>query len=184
MSRKVLAVMVIGILVLGAVFASGTSKSAIEVQGSPYSFQKIRYKNTIEYESETGWGGKVGYLYYCYPNLYVGADLTYSNFRYAQKQNRYIVVGLMAKGGVLMDMSDSFKIDLALKAGADLRKWGSNTKFYPSFAAYAGAVYRLNEVIDITAGADLKLASQMNKNPVYSSVDTSVHCCFGARIGL
>lgn len=195
MGKKILAVLAIGIVVLGAGFA----KSVIEIQVSPFSAQKIMYRNTVEYNSQYGFGGKIGYSYnynpYLYTGadvtysnynlyLYIGADVTYSNYKYAEKQNRYVVFGLMAKTGFILGFGGAFKTDFALKAGIDLRHWGNSSKLYPTLGLYLGAFYSLNEKIAVTAGADLNVAVQENINPVYNSVDVALVCNTGVRVSL
>ena len=181
MSKKVLAVLTIAILVLAGVYASAHT---VEVQVSPFSYQKILYRNTMQYDSQYGFGIRVGYSYNYDPNLYVGADLSYSNFKYAEKQNRYLIIDLMAKTGFVLDFGSAFKTDFAIKAGVDLRKWGSNAKFYPTAALYVGGMYTINEKIDVTLGAELKVAGQQNINPVYNSVDIGALSYLGVRVSL
>ena len=179
MSKKLLTVLVVGILALCAVFASDHS---IEVQVSPFSFQKIKLNVPAEYNSQYGWGAKVGYRYGTV--AYAGADLSYSNYKYEGQDNRYIVWTLMAKGGVFVDIAKSFKVDMAIGAGADLRVWGDLAKFYPTAGFYLGGLFNVSEKVGVTAGADLRFAWQDNKDSAYSSMDTDVICSLGARVNL
>ena len=181
MTKKVLAVLVVGILVLCAVFASKTS---VEVQVSPFSFQKIKLNTPAEYDSEYGWGAKVGYIYNVTPQVYAGVDFSYSNFKIEKQDNRYLVWSLMAKGGVFVDIAKSFKVDMALQAGADLRVWGDLSKFYPTAGFYLGGLCSVSENLGLTAGADLRFAWQDNKDSAYSSMDTDVMLNVGVRVDL
>ena len=184
MNKKTITVLAIGILVLGAAFASGTSKSVVEVQISPFSVQKIMFRNTAEYDSKYGFGLRVGYLYNYEQYLYAGADLSCSNYKYEKEQNRYLVLGLMGKIGFFLDFDGAFKTDFALKAGVDLRKWADTAKFYPTVAVYLGGQYAVNEKIAVTLGADFKAASQQNKNIAYNSLDLAINCYTGISINL
>lgn len=179
MSKRILMVLVLGLLVLCSVFASNHS---VEVQVSPFSFQKIKLNAPAEYDSQYGWGAKVGYRYGTV--AYAGADLSYSNYKYEGQDNRYIVWTLMAKGGVLVDLSKVIKVDMSLGAGADLRIWGDTKKFYPMAGFYLGGLFCVSEKVGITAGADLRFTWQDNKDSAYSSMDTNVLCNLGARVNL
>ena len=179
MSKKLLAILVVGILVLCAVSASAHS---VEAQFSPFSFQKIKLDTPAEYNSKYGWGIKAGYRYGS--NAYAGADLSYSNYKYEGQDNRYLVWTLMARGGVLVDMCRAFSLDLAIGAGADLRVWGDKTKLYPTAGFYLGGLYKVSEKVGVTCGADLRFAWQDNKVKAYSSMDTDVICSLGARVNL
>jgi len=179
MSKKLLVILVVGILALCAVFASNHS---IEVSVSPFSFQKIKLDTPAEYNSKYGWGVKAGYRYGS--NLYVGADVSYSNYKYGEEKNHYLVWTLMAKGGVLVDVCKAFKLDLGLGAGADLRVWGDLSKVYPTAGFYLGGLFNVSEKVGVTAGADLRFAWQDNKVKAYSSMDTDVICSLGARVNL
>lgn len=181
MSRKLLAVLVVGILVLGAVFAS---KSILEVQVSPFSFQEILYSNNMKYGSKYGFGVKAGYVYVFYPRRYVGVDLSYLNFKYAEKENRYLVLGLMGKIGTTIDMGEPLSFDFALKAGVDLRKWSSNAKFYPTLGLYTGLLYQINEKTGVSLGAEFKAAAQQSNNPAFNSIDLGVLGYLGVNISL
>ena len=131
MCKKVLIVLVVGVVALCAVFASNHS---IEVSGSPFSFQNIKLDTPAEYNSKYGWGVKAGYRYSITPDVYVGTDVSYSNYKYGEEKNHYLIWTLMAMGGVLVDMCKAFKLDLGLGAGADLRfAWQDNkVKAYSS----------------------------------------------------
>ena len=179
MSKKLLTVLVVGILALCAVFASDHS---IEVQVSPFSFQKIKLNVPAEYNSQYGWGAKVGYRYGTV--AYAGADLSYSNYKYEGQDNRYIVWTLMAKGGALVEVCKAFKLDIAIGTGADLRVWGDVSRCYPTVGFYLGGLFNVNEKLGITTGADLRLTWQNNKVKAYSSRDFNVLCNLGVRVNL
>lgn len=181
MSKKILAILVVGILVLCVVSASNHS---VETSISPFSFQNIKLDTPASYNSKYGCGVKAGYRYDNTPYTYVGADFSFVNFKYDGQKNHYLVWTLMAKCGVFVDVSKAFKIDLAMGAGVDLRVWGDVAKFYPTAGFYMGGLYRINEAIGLTAGADLRFAWQDNKNSAYSSIDTDVICSLGARVKL
>lgn len=179
MRKKLFVALAVFLLALTCTFAS----HSISFQASPYSVQKLSIQTSQEYVSEYGWGVKAGYRYSYADLAFVGADLSFSDYKYDEHNSRYLVLSTMAKYGFVIPMNN-FYMDFDMGAGIDLRMFDSMTKFYPSFGVYMGLGYKVSEKVELTAGADFHAAWQTHATESLSSVDTSILCRIGARVNL
>lgn len=179
--KRIFVFLMVSLVVISALFASSSS---IEAQFSPFSFQKIKTNVPADFNSKYGWGLKVGYRYNFTKLYYAGADVSYLDYKYTDQSNHYHVCSIVAKFGIIANISNSFKVDVNLGSGMDIRSWGSTTKTYPTFGLYAGGIYYVSEKVGITAGADLRFTWQKNNDKTFNSFDLNIVSNLGARINL
>ncbi|MCR4676459.1 MAG: outer membrane beta-barrel protein [Sphaerochaetaceae bacterium] len=179
MKKRPIVLLVICLITLSCAFAS----HSVSLQASPYAIQKICFQTSTEYVSEYGWGVKAGYRYSYAESVFVGTDLSFSDYKYDETSSRYMVLSAKAKYGFKIPMNN-FYMDVDMGAGVDLRIFDSIAKFYPSFGVYMGFGYKVSKKVELTAGTDLHVAWQTHETEDFSSVDTAIICTFGTRVNL
>lgn len=180
--KKSITVALLCLLVCAFVFASDHN---INVQVSPYSYQHIGLRVPAEYKSDYGWGLKAGYRFHYSEVGEIGADFSFSDYKYSSDtSNRYLVYSLLVNVGTQIKITKAMGLDIDFGAGAEIRNWKSVTNVYPVFGCYVGLSYAVSPMVDLTAGTDLRIGWQDNNNSFYSSNDFDVICNLGARINL
>ena len=178
MKRKMLAVLIVCTLALLSVSAATHS---ILAQVSPYSYQNVELRLPAEFKSGYGWGAKVGYRFHYSEVWEIGADISFSSYKYSTS---YLVFSLLAKTGAQIKFSDVLNLDMDFGAGAELRSYKSVSRIYPVFGGYVGLSYAVSPMVDITAGADLRFSWQDNAESALSSNDFNLICNLGVKINL
>ena len=174
MKRKALLAVVFCILVLSCASAG---KFSIVGQVSPYSLQTITLQ-TGRHSSSYGFGFTAGGRYYVEDNLTAGLDVNLDVFNYRELENKYLVIGFMAKAGYSFDFSEKVYGEAEIGLGLDIRKIGDRSQAAFGMEAYFGGGYRFTEKISATAGVDLEHGFQGN------STDFAVRFRLGAAFAL
>ena len=152
MKRKALLAVVFCILVLSCASAG---KFSIVGQVSPYSLQTITLQ-TGRHSSSYGFGFTAGGRYNVVDNLTAGLDVNLDVFNYREIENKYLVIGFMAKAGYSFDFSEKVYGEAEIGLGLDIRKIGDRSQAAFGMEAYFGGGYRFTEKISATAGLDLE----------------------------
>ena len=173
MVKKSFLVLCLCIVALSCAFAG---KSTVVVQGSPYAYQKASAAGG-DFESIYGFDFKAGYRYDVKGGLIVGADVKYSNFRYADVDSRYQIVSFMAKAGGSQTVR-KLTLTIELGCGAQLRILGDKKIATLGLNLYSGAGYAVSDTVSVEYGMDMGIAFQKN------STDLSIDLLVGAAIRL
>lgn len=179
MTKRHFVILAVCVLSLTCVFAS----HSVSVQACPYAVQKVTLQTPAEYCSEYGWGAKFGYRYSFAEEIFAGVDLSFSDFKFKDDDNSYLVISALAKYGFVMPF-DPLYLDVDMGAGLSLMTYDSVTGVYPAFGVYMGLGYRINEKVEITAGGDLNVAWQHPESEELGSTDVALLCRLGARVNL
>ena len=174
MKRKALLAVVSCILVLSCAFAG---KFSIVGLVSPYSLQTITLQ-TGRHSSSYGFGFTAGGRYNIVDNLTAGIDFNLDVFNYKEIENKYLVIGFMAKAGYSFDFSEKVFGETELGLGLDIRKVGDRSQSTLGLEMYFGGGYRFTDRISATAGLDLEHGFQG------SSADFAVRFRLGAVFSL
>ena len=174
MKRKALLAVVFCILVLSCASAG---KFSIVGQVSPYSLQTITLQ-TGRHSSSYGFGFTAGGRYNVVDNLTAGLDVNLDVFNYKEIENKYLVIGFMAKAGYSFDFSEKVYGEAEIGLGLDIRKIGDRSQAAFGMEAYFGGGYRFTEKISATAGLDLEHGFQG------SSADFAARFRLGAAFAL
>lgn len=180
MKKLLISVVVVSLLAIASVFAYGHS---IEVQASPYSFQRTEFSSSAVLESSYGWGGQTGYRFSFDNGCRVGADLSFTSYKFGD-YDKYLVLSLTARGGFKGNLSDSVFYVFEGGAGADLRIGDDVKGVYPVIEAGLSLGYTINGKISILCGVDAGLTFQKSGTEGLSSTDLNVTPRLGAEINL
>lgn len=181
MKRLLTSFVFVTFLSISLVFASASS---ITVQASPYSYQFVKYELPIEYSSQYGWGAKVAYRYNCTHVISLGADLSFSGYKFSGVSEQYLVLSALAKVALILPVNEKIDIVIDVGGGADLRILNSRTKINPTAGFYFGFEYKASETVGIAAGGDLRYSWQTNSDSLYNSNDFAVMTELGVKINL
>ena len=102
MKRKAFLAAVFCLIILSCVSAG---KFSIVGQVSPYSLQTVTLQSG-RHSSSYGFGFTAGGRYNIIDNLTAGIDFNLDVFNYREIENKYLVIGFMAKAGYSFDFSD------------------------------------------------------------------------------
>lgn len=174
MKRKALLAVVFCVLVLSCAFAG---KFSIVGQVSPYSLQTVTLQSG-RHSSSYGFGFTAGGRYNVVDNLTAGIDINLDVFNYRELENKYLVIGFMAKAGYSFDFSDKVFGEIGAGLGLDIRKVGERSQATFGLECYFGGGYRFTDRISATAGLDLEHGFQG------ASVDFAAKLQLGAILGL
>ena len=174
MKRKALLAVVFCLIILSCASAG---KFSIVGQVSPYSLQTITLQ-TGRHSSSYGFGFTAGGRYNINDNLTAGLDFNLDVFNYKEIENKYLVVGFMAKAGYSFDFSDRVFGETEIGLGLDIRKIGDRSQAAFGMEAYFGGGYRFTDRISVTAGLDLEHGFQG------ASVDFAARFRLGAVFAL
>lgn len=139
------------LLALTCAFAGNFS---IKAQISPYSLQIITLQ-AGRYSSTYGFGFKAGARYNITDGLNAGLDVNIDVFNYKEIENKYLVIGFMAKAGYSFDFSEKVFGETEIGLGLDIRKVGDRSHATFGLDMYFGGGYRFTDRISATAGLDL-----------------------------
>ncbi len=181
MRKIILSIILVCCVAMPLVFASGHSMT---VQISPYSYQLVKYNLPVEYGSQYGWGAKAAYRYDYSPVSSVGADLSFSDYKYSGVKERYIVLSTLAKAGFIVPATGKLNVTFDVGGGADLRILNSMTTFCPTAGLYLGFEYEAGRNVGIAAGADFRYSWQTNSDSFYNSDDFAVMTGLGVKVDL
>ena len=173
MVKKTMVVLCLCIVALSCAFAG---KSTVVVQASPYSHQTAS-ASAGDFKSKYGFGFKAGYRYILDNGLVIGADAKYSNFKYADVDNRYNVISVMANVGGSQTIN-KITVTVDLGCGVQVRILGSKSIATLGLNLYSGIGYAVSDKVSIECGADMGIAFQKN------STDLSIDALIGAAIRL
>ena len=173
-SRKALAVLAMCLIVLSCAFAG---RFSIKAQVSPYSLQTVTLQSG-RHSSSYGFGFTAGGRYNIVDNLTAGLDVNLDIFNYRELENKYLVIGFMAKAGYAFDFSEKVYGEAELGLGLDIRKIGDRSQAAFGMDAYFGGGYRFTERFSATAGLDLEHGFQGN------STDFAARFRLGAAFAL
>ena len=174
MKRKALLAAVFCLIILSCVSAG---KFSIVGQVSPYSLQTVTLQSG-RHSSSYGFGFTAGGRYYIVDNLSAGLDVNLDVFNYREIENKYLVIGFMAKAGYSFDFSEKVYGEAEIGLGLDIRKIGDRSQAAFGMEAYFGGGYRFTEKISATAGLDLEHGFQG------SSADFAARFRLGAGFAL
>ena len=174
MKRKALLAAVFCLIILSCVSAG---RFSIVGQVSPYSLQTITLQ-TGRHNSSYGFGFTAGGRYNINDNLTAGLDFNLDVFNYKEIENKYLVVGFMAKAGYLCDFSDKVFGEIGAGLGLDIRKVGDRSQSTFGLEMYFGGGYRFTDRISATAGLDLEHGFQKGKEE--GSADFAARLRLGA----
>ena len=152
MKRKALLAVVFCILVLSCASAG---KFSIVGQVSPYSLQTVTLQSG-RHSSSYGFGFTAGGRYNVVDNLTAGLDVNLDVFNYRELENKYLVIGFMAKAGYSFDFSEKVYGEAEIGLGLDIRRIGDRSQAAFGLEMYFGGGYRFTEKISATAGLDLE----------------------------
>ena len=174
MKRKALLAAVFCLIILSCASAG---KFSIVGQVSPYSLQTVTLQSG-RHSSSYGFGFTAGGRYYIVDNLSAGLDVNLDVFNYREIENKYLVIGFMAKAGYSFDFSEKVYGEAEIGLGLDIRKIGDRSQAAFGMEAYFGGGYRFTEKISATAGLDLEHGFQG------SSADFAARFRLGAGFAL
>ena len=174
MKRKAFLAAVFCLIFLSCVSAG---KFSIVGQVSPYSLQTVTLQSG-RHSSSYGFGFTAGGRYYIVDNLSAGLDVNLDVFNYREIENKYLVIGFMAKAGYSFDFSEKVYGEAEIGLGLDIRKIGVRSQAAFGMEAYFGGGYRFTEKISATAGLDLEHGFQG------ASVDFAARFRLGAAFAL
>ena len=160
MKRKALLAVVFCLVVLTCASAG---KFSIVGQVSPYSLQTVSLQ-TGAHNSSYGFGFTAGARYNVIDNLTAGIDVNLDVFSYREIENKYLVVGFMAKAGYLFDFTEKLFGEVEVGLGLDIRKVGDRSQATFGLEYYFGGGYRFTEKISATAGLDLEHGFQSSSD--------------------
>lgn len=162
------------------------SAHSIYVQASPFSHQHIYFNEArIEHGSEYGWGAKVAYRFGFSEVGSVGADISFSDFKYDGSSEHYLVLSALAKIACNVGLSEKIGLDLDFGVGADVRWFAdSQPKATPTFGIYMGLCYALNRNLEIAAGGDFRVSYQKSVDSYYDSSDVLALINAGVKVNL
>ena len=152
MKRKALLAAVFCLIILSCASAG---RFSIVGQVSPYSLQTVTLQSG-RHRSSYGFGFTAGGRYNINDNLTAGLDFNLDVFNYKEIENKYLVVGFMAKAGYSFDFSDRVFGETEIGLGLDIRKIGDRSQAAFGMEAYFGGGYRFTDRISVTAGLDLE----------------------------
>ena len=152
MKRKALLAAVFCLIILSCATAG---RFSIVGQVSPYSLQTVTLQSG-RHRSSYGFGFTAGGRYNINDNLTAGLDFNLDVFNYKEIENKYLVVGFMAKAGYLFDFSDKVFGEIGAGLGLDIRKVGDRSQAAFGLEVYCGGGYRFTDRISATAGLDLE----------------------------
>ena len=181
MSRRLIVLLLVSVLALSCVFAS---KNTVNVQLSPYAYQKVKFKSGTEFKTMYCFGAKAGYRYALTDSISIGAFVSYENFKFNSIDDRYHVLSLMPELGTTVKLSDMLDLDFAFALGADYRIFKNEKHLYPAGSGYIGLSVNVSELVSVTAGSELKICYQSNSNGSLSSTDTNLIFSLGSKINL
>ena len=174
MKRKAFLAAVFCLIILSCVSAG---KFSIVGQVSPYSLQTVTLQSG-RHSSSYGFGFTAGGRYNIIDNLTAGIDFNLDVFNYREIENKYLVIGFMAKAGYSFDFSDKAFGEIGAGLGLDIRKIGDRSQATFGFEMYFGGGYRFTDRISATAGLNLEHGFQGN------STDFAVRFRLGAVFAL
>ena len=174
MKRKALLAAVFCLIILSCASAG---RFSIVGQVSPYSLQTITLQ-TGRHSSSYGFGFTAGGRYNINDNLTAGLDFNLDVFNYKEIENRYLVIGFMAKAGYSFDFSDKVFGEIGAGLGLDIRKIGDRSQATFGLEMYFGGGYRFTDRISATAGLNLEHGFQG------SSADFAARFRLGAGFAL
>ena len=152
MKRKALLAVVFCLIILSCVSAG---RFSIVGQVSPYSLQTITLQ-TGRHSSSYGFGFTAGGRSNVVENLTAGIDVNLDVFNYREIENKYVVIGFMAKAGYSFDFTEKIFGEAEIGLGLDIRKIGDRSQAAFGMEAYFGGGYRFTDRISATAGLDLE----------------------------
>lgn len=152
MKRKALLAVVFCLIILSCASAG---KFSIVGQVSPYSFQTVTLQSG-RHSSSYGFGFTAGGRYNVTDNLTAGIDVNLDVFSYREIENKYLVIGFMAKAGYSFDFSEKVYGEAEIGLGLDIRKIGNMSQAAFGLEMYFGGGYRFTEKLSATAGLDLE----------------------------
>ena len=152
MKRKALLAVVFCLIILSCASAG---KFSIVGQVSPYSFQTVTLQSG-RHSSSYGFGFTAGGRYNVTDNLTAGIDVNLDVFSYREIENKYLVIGFMAKAGYSFDFTEKIFGEAEIGLGLDIRKIGDRSQATFGMEAYFGGGYRFTDRISTTAGLDLE----------------------------
>ena len=158
MKRKAFLAAVFCLIILSCVSAG---KFSIVGQVSPYSLQTVTLQSG-RHSSSYGFGFTAGGRYNIIDNLTAGIDFNLDVFKYREIENKYLVIGFMAKAGYSFDFSDKVFGEVGAGLGLDIRKIGDKSQAAFGLEMYFGGGYRFTERFSATAGLDLEHGFQGN----------------------
>ena len=158
MKRKAFLAAVFCLIILSCVSAG---KFSIVGQVSPYSLQTVTLQSG-RHSSSYGFGFTAGGRYNIIDNLTAGIDFNLDVFNYREIENKYLVIGFMAKAGYSFDFSDKVFGEIGAGLGLDIRKIGDRSQATFGMEAYFGGGYRFTDRISTTAGLNLEHGFQGN----------------------
>lgn len=179
MAKKLIVILVIGLVAVASVFASHSISATV----APYSFQKIAYSPKDHIDSTYGWGGQAGYRYTIGNVLKVGADLSFTSYK-INGYSKYLSLSLIAKGGLVLNMTKKIYMYMDTGVGVDFRIGEKVSGFYPVLGAGFSVGYVINEKVSVICGSDFSLTFQKNKDGSLFSRDFDVTPRLGAEINL
>ena len=144
---------------------------------SPYSLQTVTLQSG-RHRYSYGFGFTAGGRYNINDNLTAGLDFNLDVFNYKEIENKYLVVGFMAKAGYLFDFSDKVFGEIGAGLGLDIRKVGDRSQAAFGLEVYCGGGYRFTDKISATAGLNLEHGFQG------SSADFAARFRLGAGFAL
>ena len=174
MKRKAFLAAVFCLIILSCASAG---KFSIVGQVSPYSLQTVTLQSG-RHSSSYGFGFTAGGRYNIIDNLTAGIDFNLDVFNYREIENKYLVIGFMAKAGYSFDFSDKVFGEIGAGLGLDIRKIGDRSQATFGMEAYFGGGYRFTDRISATAGLDLEHGFQG------ASVDFAARFRLGAVFAL
>ena len=158
MKRKAFLAAVFCLIILSCVSAG---KFSIVGQVSPYSLQTVTLQSG-RHSSSYGFGFTAGGRYNIIDNLTAGIDFNLDVFKYREIENKYLVIGFMAKAGYSFDFSDKVFGEIGAGLGLDIRKIGDRSQAAFGLEMYFGGGYRFTDRISATAGLNLEHGFQGN----------------------
>jgi len=183
MNKKVLLLVLIMVAAVPSLFAADNT---VLVAGSPYAKQFVSTNVNTEYQSEYGFGAKLGYRYID-NGVFLGTDVGYQNFKYYNKgsetvaylQNLQFLVKMGGKVRVAERISFNLDIGGGLNVGISR---GANNYYNPMVAAGGTISFRLGNNLAAVAGLDASLEWAKSKDSVYKSTQVNLVPHLGAEI--
>ena len=83
-------------------------------------------------------------------------DVNMDIYKYRELENKYLVIGFLAKAGYSFDLTEKVYGEAEIGLGLDIRKVGDRKQSTFGLDVYVGAGYRFTDSFGMTAGLDLE----------------------------
>ncbi len=151
----------------------------------PYSFRKLHDENGEKINSDYGFGAKAAIRHNFLILFYSGLEGFYNDYKYkvCGEEEHYKTYGGVFQIGTAFPGISKIQLEANVGAGIEVQDMHSEKEWYPVVSGYAGLRFKLNKIVKLTLGADLRKAFKKRSSDFLKLKDPSLSGACGLSIG-